>query len=151
MVWAVQSFSNRPAQYDAPLVVADKWGKLLRLAQSYGWVPAGTMLDEPDVGWNGGYQTNDRQRATADYARNLADALSRALHDLPADDKRRSVTIPVELPRSFHNLPDNPIIEGIALEDIERLTPLDWFGGDEGRESVQKYIGLCSAGEFVIK
>ena len=128
-----------------------EWGQLLRLAQSYGWVPAGTVLDEPDVSWNGGYQTNDRQRVTVDDARNLADALSQALQDLPEDDKRRSVAVPIESPRAFHNLPDNPIIDGIALEDIERLTPLDWFGGDEGRKSVQKYIDFCRAGEFVIK
>ena len=128
-----------------------EWGQLLRLAQSYGWVPAGTVLDEPNVGWNGGYQTNDWQRVTADDACNLADALLRALHDLPADDKRRSGTIPVELPRDFHNLPTNPVIDCIALEDMERLTPRDWFGGNEGRECVQKYIDFCRAGEFVIK
>jgi hypothetical protein len=128
-----------------------EWGQLLRLGQSYGWVPAGTVLDEPNVDWNGGYQTNDWQRVTADDARNLADALSRALPDLPADDKRRSVTIPVELPPAFHNLLTNPIIDSIALEDIERLAPLDWFGGDEGRKSMQKYIDFCRAGEFVIK
>ena len=128
-----------------------EWGQLLRLAQSYGWVPAGTVLDEPNVGWNGGYQTNDWQRVTVDDARNLADALSRALHDLPADDKRRSLTVPVELPRAYHNLPTDPVIDGIALEDMERLTPLEWFGGDQGRESVQKHIDFCRAGEFVIK
>jgi hypothetical protein len=128
-----------------------EWGQLLRLAQSNGWVPAGTVLDEPNVGWSGGYQTNDWQRVTADDARNLADALSRALHDLPADDKRRSVTVPVELPRAFHNLPTDPVIDCIALEDMERLTPPDWFGGNEGRECVQRYIDFCRAGEFVIK
>ena len=128
-----------------------EWGQLLRLAQAYGWVPAGTVLDDSNIDWNGSYQTNDRQRVTTNDARNLADALSRALRDLPADDKRRSVTVSVELPRAFHNLPDNPIIDSIALEDIERLTPLDWFGGDEGRKSVQKYIDFCRAGEFVIR
>lgn len=129
-----------------------EWGQLRRLAQSYGWVPAGTVLDEPDVDWNGGYQTNDWQRVTADDARNLADALSRALRDLPADDdKRRSVTIQVELPPAFHSLPANPVMDSIALEDMERLTPLDWFGGDEGRKTVQKYIDFIGAGEFVIK
>ena len=129
-----------------------EWGQLLRLAQSYGWVPAGTVLDESNVAWNGGYQTNDWQRVTTGDARNLADALSRALHDLPADDtRRRSVTVPVELPQEFHNLPTNPILHGIALDDMECLTPRDWFAGDEGRQSVQKYIEFCRAGEFVIK
>src|SRR6266700_1978839 len=107
-----------------------EWGQLLRLAQSYGWVPAGTVLDEPDVDWNGGYKTNDWQRVTADDARNLADALSLALTDLPADDDViRGVT--------------DPVTGGIALEDMERLSPRDWFGGDEGRQSVQKYIDFC--------
>ena len=40
---------------------------------------------------------------------------------------------------------------GINLADMERLTALDWFGGDEGRQAVQKYIEFCRAGEFVIK
>ena len=128
-----------------------EWGQLLRLAQSYGWAPAGTVLDEPDVDWSGGYHTNDWQRVTADDARNLADALSRALHNLPSDDKRQSVTVRFELPRAFHDLPTNPVIDGIALEDMERLTPLEWFGGDKGRECVQKYLDFCRAGEFVIK
>jgi|SRR5215813_3761197 len=115
-----------------------EWGQLLRLAQTYGWMPAGTLLDEPNVDWNGGYQTNDWQLVTADDARNLADALSRALPSLPADDHAmRDVT--------------DPVTGTIALEDIERLKPRDWFGGDEGRETVQKYIDFCSAGEFVIK
>jgi hypothetical protein len=128
-----------------------EWGQLLRLGQSYGWAPAGTLHDEPNVAWNGGYQTNDCQRVTADDARNFADALSRALSDLPSDDKRRSVTVSVELPRDFHNLPTNPLIDGIRLEDMERLTPRDWFGGGEGRKSVQKYIEFFRAGGFVIK
>jgi len=127
------------------------WGQLLRLAHSYGWVPAGTVVDEPNVDWNGGYQTNDWQRVTADDARNLAHALSRALHDLEADDRQRIVTVPVELPPAFHNLPTNPIINGLALEDMEHLTPGEWFGGTEGRERVQKYIDFCRAGEFIIK
>lgn len=128
-----------------------EWGQLLRLAQTYGWVPAGTVLDEPNVDWNGGYQTNDWQRVTTDDASNLADALSRALPDLPSDEKRRSVAVPVELPPEFHNLPTNPVFDCFSLEDMERLTPLDWFGGDDGRKSVQKYIDFCRAGEFAIK
>jgi len=56
-----------------------EWGKILRLGQLYGWVPAGTILDEPNESWNGGYLTNDWQHVTANDARNLADALSRAL------------------------------------------------------------------------
>ena len=128
-----------------------EWGQLLRLTQSYGWIPAGTILDEPNIDWNGGYQTNDWQRVTANDAANLADALSRALRDLPADDKLRGVTTPIELPPAFHNFTANPVIDCIALEDMERLAPLDWFGGDEGRKSVQKYIDFCRAGEFVIK
>ena len=128
-----------------------EWGQILRLAQLYGWVPAGTILDDPNENWNGGYQTNDWQHVTVDDARNLANALSRALCDLPADDKLRSVSVPVELPSEFHNLPANPIVDCVELEDIERLTPRDWFGGDDGRQSVQKYIDFCRAGGFVIK
>jgi hypothetical protein len=68
------------------------WGQILRLAQAYGWQPAGTVIDEGDLcnfpngRWDGGYQTNDYQRVTADDARNIANALDRALNDLPEQD-----------------------------------------------------------------
>jgi hypothetical protein len=128
-----------------------EWGNLLRLAETYGWIPAGTILDDPHEKWNGGYQTNDHQRVTADDARNLAGALSRALPDLPGDEKRRSMTNYVELPSTYHNSPTNPVIEGISLEDMESLTPLEWFGGEKGQESLNKYIEFLRNGEFVIR
>ena len=57
----------------------------------------------------------------------------------------------VELPPAYHNSPTNPVMEGISLEDMESLTPLEWFGGEVGQESLLKYIDFFRAGEFVIK
>ena len=120
------------------------WGQMLRLAQLYGWQPAGTVLSEedlndfPDAEWGGGYQTNDWQIVTADDARNMADALERALNHIPAYDALASKR--------------DPVTGGIALEVMEEgISPLDWFSGEDSKEYLKKCIEFCRAGEFVIK
>lgn len=56
------------------------WPKLLKLAQMYGWKPKGTKLYR---GWNGSYFGNDGQFVERKDARNLAQALAKALDDIP--------------------------------------------------------------------
>ena len=75
------------------------WGKLTRIAERYGWIPKGTEYppfdkrdetrEEYERGrrpWSGGYDTNDTQVVTADDAKALADALERALLDMPDEE-----------------------------------------------------------------
>jgi hypothetical protein len=63
------------------------WGSLLRMAYSYGWEPAGTqpgpVYGDSDRLWDGDYFTNSGQVLTNEDAAALADALERALLDIP--------------------------------------------------------------------
>jgi hypothetical protein len=68
------------------------WHKLLRVAERYGWQPAGTVLAEDELQfmpggvWSGRYTTNDFQAVTAADAEQLAAALKRALPDIADAD-----------------------------------------------------------------
>jgi hypothetical protein len=71
------------------------WQLLLGLASRYGWQPAGTLAPDPDyfddylgnpINWPGHYIPAEGQVMTADDAHRLADALERALPDLPDHD-----------------------------------------------------------------
>ncbi|MCX6927043.1 MAG: hypothetical protein NT154_28135 [Verrucomicrobia bacterium] len=60
------------------------WLCLLVIAQNYGWQPSGTLAPAGFVGeWNGTYRYNQGQRVSAEDAQGLAEALRRALPDLP--------------------------------------------------------------------
>jgi len=63
------------------------WGKVLRLAEHFNWIPEGTTYDELEDGetWDGTYFTNDGQIVSKEDAKNLAEALERAIPALEAD------------------------------------------------------------------
>jgi hypothetical protein len=73
------------------------WPKVLELGRMFGWRPAGTIRyaedGSPDPGWDGGYVTNDLQVVSAEDAAALADALERALDDIPDTPQIRTRTI----------------------------------------------------------
>lgn len=58
------------------------WVSLLDLARRYGWKPAGTVMNQDVVGWNGSYLSNNYQEVTDTDAKALGEALMRAVHDL---------------------------------------------------------------------
>ena len=76
------------------------WGRILRVALDHGWEPAGTLApnigshDEngewvpDDIGsaWDGTYFFNNYQIVTEEDAAALANALERALPDIPDAD-----------------------------------------------------------------
>ncbi len=64
------------------------WMLILKLGQKYGWQPAGTQpsADFPDYEWDGGYIVGIGEVMRED-AMALADALKRALPDIPELDK----------------------------------------------------------------
>jgi hypothetical protein len=119
------------------------WRAVLALAHDYGgWVPAGTQAPRFDDGppeddWSGTYFSNDYQRVTAEDARNLAEALERALPDVP-----REKTWPRKVLRAV----DGRESEGMP----DDLNPLEHFSGPQGRQYLEAFIRFCRAGEFVI-
>ena len=138
----------------------ESWCKVLELAYQYGWKPQGTeppqwcdadgepckqLYWDPDE-WNGSYFTNDHQWVARQDAANIADALERALDDIPdfATDEKW-----VELP------PSDPLVGALVEQGLEvfghdpSLSPVDFFSG-EGKQHVNDFIKFCRAGGFYI-
>ena len=97
------------------------FGRMLQLAQRYGWHPAGTVSGERD--WSGTYFGACGQVITAEDGARLADALEKALPDL-AD---HSI-----------NEPRTPLNEPVALRD--------YFSNTERKEDLRTWIRLARSG-----
>jgi hypothetical protein len=69
------------------------WSFFLRLAEEYGWNPAGSVPPEGVQAseWDGGYDSNDGQRVTREDAAAMAAALERVLTDPAGDARQRTV------------------------------------------------------------
>jgi hypothetical protein len=121
---------------------AFSWIKLLRLAQNYGWQPAGTTISAaelksmPNGKWDGNYTTNDRQIVSAADAKALASALDRAIKDIPSDDVIAQYRAPSG---GIQILPNPP-----------EISDLDWFCGAESKAEIREFISFCNRGEFQI-
>ena len=118
------------------------WHKLLRVAQRYGWEPAGTVLAAAELEhmpggvWSGGYTSNDFQRITAADAGQLAEALERALCHISDADVLAS-----------HRTDSGGIViapDGPEIEDM------DWFCGPESKQRIRTFIRYCRTGAFTI-
>jgi hypothetical protein len=148
------------------------WPDMLHLAELYGWEPEGTTLDpehlasvmqEEDLppeeaaaqiaqaqeSWQGGYGTNDFQVVSAQDAAALADALERALPDLPKynalEHKGRDVSsFPPELCDQLRALGVSQLIPADA-----DINPFERFSG-RGRDYLRGFIAFCRAGAFNI-
>ena len=121
------------------------WCKALQLARQYGWQPAGTVA--PDYGpeyppltdWNGEYVSNSYQEVTDSDAKNLADALDRALADVPRQNTIKDKKLIIS-------------INGVSYEATPLdacISPLDYFSGGCSQLLVE-IIALCRAGHFFI-
>ena len=140
------------------------WYKILKLAYEYGWQPQGTEVggwyDEngelnrqlsPDPEeWDGTYFSNDFQWVTDEDASNIADALERALNDIPDfhTDEKQLEYVPGDLPL-------NPLRRSLAEQGLEvtvpnsSLSPIEYFSG-EAKQMVRDFIKFCRAGGFRI-
>lgn len=98
------------------------WSSVLTLAEYYGWQPIGTG---PPRGilkaeWSGDYCSNDGALFYARDANRLADALERAIHELPARRPK-------------------------ALGDVEAY---DFLVSKEGKRGLREFIAYCRSGSF---
>ncbi len=140
------------------------WWQVLKLASEYGWHPAGTeavqrydetgelfeqLSHDPDE-WSGTYFTNDGQYVTDADAAHIADALERALDDIPDFNTSEKW---VEYGPA--NQPTSPVTRAmveaglVASSPNESLTSLEFFSG-EAKQHVRDFIAFCRAGGFYI-
>jgi len=140
------------------------WSKILELAYEYGWKPQGTEPGEwydengeldkqlspnPDE-WDGTYFSNDYQLVTDEDAANIADALQRALDDIPDfdTDEKRVEYGPGELPTS--QVERSFVEQGLVINvPNASLSPVEYFSG-EAKQMVRDFIRFCQAGGFRI-
>ena len=127
------------------------WQKLMNLAQIYNWTPAGTAAPpewerEANENWNGGYDTFNGEWVTDDDARALAEALDRALDDLP-DNTMPDRIIETEIEEidregevsiSFH-----------IIEANKSLNLFETFGG-QYKSDLKTFIRFARQGGFHI-
>ena len=93
--------------------------------------------------WDGYYFSNDCQWVTDEDAANIAQALERALEDVPDED-----TVSVIRARRSFALGDGEV-SGIDTELEKHLPPLDWFSG-EGKRTVRDFVDYSRDGGFSI-
>lgn len=125
------------------------WANVLMLALLYGWEPMGTddpITGAPEGGWGPegwdrwDYSSNDWQVVEDEDAANIADALERALGDIPDQHAEPwEVTVRPRVRKAEH--------------DSYFVTPADLlscFSGNAGRRWLQSCMGFLRKGHLVI-
>jgi hypothetical protein len=108
--------------------------------------------------WDGGYFTNDYQVVSDEDAANIADALERALDDVPDEGGGGHVLTPAqyhaaqrdELSREDLDKAIEQFMERRAASppQIPPQTPAWYFAGE--KDYLREFIAFCRAGEFSI-
>jgi hypothetical protein len=106
------------------------WRLLLALASTYGWKPAGTQPPDPEsvddklsrmaALWDGRYTPSDCQRMTERDTRAMADALERALPDIPDHDalSEKVLASRADDPLALWGRPAAPEVTITAMEEF---------------------------------
>jgi hypothetical protein len=129
------------------------WRAVRQLAKDYGWEPEGTRPPEDWGGdWAGVYDTNELQCVTDGDAARWADALEKALAEMPRLGTCEEPG-PVEMfsPGDAADLQD--FLGQLFSQESRRRQAqefLTWFQTADGRQKVQDFIRYCRAGAFVI-
>lgn len=140
------------------------WCEILGLAYEYGWKPQGTeagqwydengklikqLSPDPDE-WDGDYFSNNFQLVTEEDAANIADALERALDDIPDfdTDEKRVEYGPSELPTS--PVERSLVEQGFVINvPNASLSPVEYFSG-EAKQMVRDFTGSAEPGGSVL-
>ena len=94
--------------------------------------------DSPNLHWDGAYDWNDGQGVTDADARNLADALARALDDIPDHDAMDHKTEPIDGMPGLR-----------AITDVD-FSPIEFWSGRYKKERLREFIAFCQKGGFGI-
>ena len=139
------------------------WANMLYLANQYGWQPQGTVLsDDTESGrWDGDYFGNEGQTITAEDANALADALEKALDDIPDREVYASLTTEVidfvsadqlcelVLEHDYVLLGADPHLKKATIDKAGYLNPFVHLSGSY-KLAVKDLIALCREGAFFI-
>jgi hypothetical protein len=155
------------------------WRAAQELAHEHGWEPAGTEPPEfkvyaPDgvtvdevatqayrqhyFDWGGGYFTHNHQVVSDEDAANIADALERALDDVPDEGGGGHLLTPAqhqaaqrdelwqeELDKAIEQFMER---QAASPPQIPPQTPAWYFAGD--KDYLREFIAFCRAGAFFI-
>jgi hypothetical protein len=121
------------------------------LATVYGWRPTGTVAEGVDQsGWDRSSVVHEGQSVSAADVATLADALQRALPDIPDHDALRiaiSSLAPGQIwPAGIEQLVVQNGIVGINPS----VSPFEYFAGIH-KTQVRRFIEYCQRGAFAIK
>ncbi len=128
------------------------WQKVLELARLYGWEPVGTLQppewESPESGdpWAGRYDMYLGERVSDTDASAMANALERALDDLP-DHTMPDRIIETEIEEIDQ---ENQIsISFYIIEPNPELNLFEAFGG-QYKDSLKALISFCKKGGYHI-
>ncbi len=129
------------------------WAMVLKLALDTGWKPGGTEAPEDFYGevepdgfttkqWNPrNYFSRRGQRVTDEDATAIADALVRALEDVPDHDA---------IGHKVSGIIDTSLIGKFRILDrSKKVHPFEYFSG-ENKNRLRKFIAYCRGGGFKI-
>ena len=104
---------------------ANFWLEVLELAKSEGWMPLRTLPPEDwhqDEEWSGNYDWNQGQIVTDKDAKNLGDAVSRAIQKMINKE-----------------------------EVLKRNEKIKLFNNQNGIETLKEFVDFCYLGQFKIE
>lgn len=107
------------------------WAHILQLAVAHGWKPTGTVHEAPE--WGGNYWSNDGQEVTDADAAAIADAIERALPDVPDHDALAHKRNP----------------DGKSIPFGTPVNAYELFSG-ERKKQLREFIEFCRRGGFRI-
>jgi len=133
---------------------ADSWFNLLKLAESYGWIPAGTLpglwFYDPDnfpgslpEDWGDGYTSTSGQLVKAEDAISLVNALEKALDDNP-DSDLASGLLAMDTPEKAQEF-----LRAIQASNTPFIQSREFFRSQENTR-VMHFIAFCRKGAFYI-
>jgi|AP82_1055514.scaffolds.fasta_scaffold65141_1 hypothetical protein len=142
------------------------WAKLLALAEMYGWEPVGTTEpcdwtepcnwddsitpENPLPAWDGSYVHNDHPFVEPEDARAMADALEKALDDIPDHDGPDKMMTYRQGEKTGVLSIDLAISQlGLNIGPNYKLNLFEFFaGGDKDR--LREFIQFCKQDGFFI-
>ena len=136
------------------------WARLLTLAEMYAWEPSGTTKpyywddsttpENPLPAWDGSYDNNGRQFVEPEDARAMADALEKALDDIPGHDGPDKMMTYRQGEKTGVLSIDLAISQlGLNIGPNYKLNLFEFFaGGDKDR--LREFIQFCKQDGFFI-